>query len=412
MKLRHLSLPTALAILATLVLPLATPPPQAQAAGDTIQFGAALAATGRESKEGRLTQEGYEFWKDWVNAHGGINVGGKKYKVAIKYYDDEDNPQTAARLVEKLISEDHINLILAPYGSSNTFSAAAVVERYKVPMIDANGAAQIIFNQGYKYTFGVLAPGKRYLEGIVDMAAHLTPPAKTLAVTSANDAFSLEVAQGAVDYAKAHGINVVYQTKYPVDTTDVSTIVSAIKAANPDVILNAGHLTDALLIHKGLKEQNVTAKVYGYSVGPDTPDFRSSLGKDANYVFGAAQWSTTAKYKGVPGFIPTSAEYTKEFKAKFGHDPDYHNAESTAGGLAFQYAIEKAGSIDPQKVRDALANLDVMTFYGRIKFDPVGINTFKPMVVNQIQNGELVTVWPQSVAVAKPMYPTPVWASR
>jgi branched-chain amino acid transport system substrate-binding protein len=154
------------------------------------------------------------------------------------------------------------------------------------------------------------------------------------------------------------------------------------------------------------------AKIYGYSVGPDTPDFRQSLGKDANYVIGAAQWSTTAKYKGASGFIGSSAEYTKEFNAKFGHDPDYHNAESTAGCLAFQYAMEKAGSLDPQKVRDALASLDVMTFYGELKFDPRGINIYKPMVVNQIQAGQLVTVWPPAVAVAKPQYPAPVWAAR
>jgi branched-chain amino acid transport system substrate-binding protein len=410
MKLRYLSLPLAFVLLATLFIPIASTP--ARAAGDTIEFGAAVAATGRESKEGRLTQEGYQFWEDWINAHGGITVGGKKYKVAIKYYDDEDNPQTAARLAEKLINEDHIPFILGPYGSSNTFTVAAVVERYKVPMVEANGAADSIFNQGYKYTFGVLAPGKKYLEGILDMASHMTPPAKTVAISSSNDAFSIEVAQGAAEAAEAHGMKVVYQTKYPVDTTDVSTIVSAIKAAQPDVILNAGHLQDALLIHKGLKEQNVVAKIYGYSVGPDTPDFRQSLGKDANYVIGAAQWSTTAKYKGVPGFITSSAEYTKEFKAKFGHDPDYHNAESTAGCLAFQYAMEKAGSLDPQKVRDALAGLDVMTFYGEIKFDSRGINSTKPMVVNQIQNGDLVTVWPPAVAVAKPEYPAPVWAQR
>jgi branched-chain amino acid transport system substrate-binding protein len=408
MKLRHLALPLFLAFLATSLAPLAP----ARAAGDVITFGAAVAETGRESKEGRLTQEGYDFWKDYVNAHGGITMAGKKYQVAIKYYDDEDNPQTAARLVEKLINEDHINLILGPYGSSNTFSTAAVVERYKVPMVDTNGAATTIFSQGYKYIFGVLAPGRGYLQGVVDMAAHMTPPAKTLAITSANDAFSTEVAQGVADYAASHDIKVVYQTKYPLDTTDVSTIVSAIKAANPDVILNAGHLTDALLVHKGLKEQNVVAKIYGYSVGPDTPDFRTSLAKDANYVVGAAQWSTTAKYQGAPGFISSSAEYTKQFKAKFGHDPDYHNAESTAGCLAFQYAIEKAGSTDPQKVRDALAALDVTTFFGRVKFDERGINTYKPMVVNQIQKGQLVTVWPAAVAVAKPDYPAPVWANR
>lgn len=408
MKLRHLTLPLFLAFLASSLAPLVP----ARAAGDVITFGAAIAETGRESKEGRLTQEGYDFWKDYVNAHGGLTVAGKKYQVAIKYYDDEDNPQTAARLVEKLINEDHISLILGPYGSSNTFSTAAVVERYKVPMVDTNGAATTIFSQGYKYIFGVLAPGKGYLQGVVDMAAHMTPPAKSIAITSSNDAFSTEVAQGAADYATAHDIKVVYQTKYPLDTTDVSTIVSAIKAANPDVILNAGHLTDALLVHKGLKEQNVVAKIYGYSVGPDTPDFRTSLGKDANYVIGAAQWSTTAKYQGAPGFITSSAEYTKQFKAKYAHDPDYHNAESTAGCLAFQYAIEKAGSTDPQKVRDALAALDVTTFFGRVKFDERGINTYKPMVVNQIQKGQLVTVWPAAVAVAKPDYPAPVWANR
>ncbi|HXP93964.1 MAG TPA: amino acid ABC transporter substrate-binding protein [Candidatus Binatia bacterium] len=410
MKLRHLSLPLTLAFVATLLLPIASTP--ARAAGDTIVFGAAVSLTGRESKEGRLTQEGYDFWKDWINAHGGIKVGGKTYQVAIKYYDDEDNPQTSAKLVEKLISDDKVNFILGPYGSSASFTTAAVVERYKVPMVESNGAAETIFNQGYKYTFAVLAPARRYLEGIVDMATHMQPRAQTLALTSANDAFSQEVAQGTANFANAHGIKIVYQEKYPVTTTDVSTIISAIKAANPDMILNAGHLTDALLVHKGLKEQNVMAKIYGYSVGPDTPDFRDSLGKDANYVIGAAQWSTTAKYKGYPGFITSSAEYTKQFVAKYHHEPDYHNAESTAGCLAFQYAIEKAGSLDPQKVRDALANLDVVTFYGIIKFDSRGLNVFKPMVVNQIQSGKLVTVWPAGVAVAKPEYPAPVWARR
>ena len=152
------------------------------------------------------------------------------------------------------------------------------------------------------------------------------------------------------------------------------------------------------MLQKGLKEQNVLAKVYAYSVGPDTPDFRKALGNDANYVLGGTQWSPTAKYKGAPGFYSTSQEYAKAFAAKYGHEPDYHNAESSAGCLAFQYAIEKAGSLDPEKVRDALAALDVVTFYGLLKFDSRGINVYKPMAVNQIQNGGLVTVWPSAVA--------------
>jgi branched-chain amino acid transport system substrate-binding protein len=395
----------------TLAFTSAVPAP-ASADDSTIVFGAALAATGANNREGELTKDGYEFWKDYVNSHGGIKVGGKTYKVDIQYADDESKPATAARLVEKFVSEDKVNFILGPYGSPNSAAAAAVVERLKVPMVEGNGAATSIFSQGYKYTFAVLAPGKNYLQGLLEMALTENPKPQTVAIATANDAFSTEVGQGAADYATAHGMTVVYQTKYPADTPDVSAVVSGIKAANPDVILNGGHLDEALLLQRTFKEQNVNAKLFGYSVGPDTPDFRNTLGKDANWVFGGTQWSPTAKYKGAPGFIGDSKTYAAEFNKKYGHIPDYHNAESTATCLAFQYAIEAAGSLDPQKVRDALANLDVITFFGRLKFDERGINIYKPMAVNQIQNGNLMTVWPVGVQNAKPQYPTPAWDKR
>lgn len=382
------------------------------AADNTIVFGAALAATGRDAREGVLTKEGYEFWKDYVNAHGGIKTGGKTYKVDIQYADDETNAQTSAKLVEKFINQDHVNFILGPYGSATSFASAAVTERYKVPMVEGNGSSEKIFSQGFKYIFAVLSPAKRYLEGVIDMALHQKVKPKTVAIVAANDLFSTEVASGAAAYATSHGMTVVYNNKYPADTTDVSSIVSAIKAANPDLILNGGHLQDALLLQKSFKEQNVLAKAYAYSVGPDTPDFRKALGNDANYVFGGTQWSPTAKYRGAPGFISTSAEYAKQFEKKYGHVPDYHNAESTATCLAFQYAIQNAGSLDPQKVRDALAALNVVTFYGILKFDDRGINVFKPMAVNQIQKGNLVTVWPSAVQNAQPAYPAPDWSKR
>jgi branched-chain amino acid transport system substrate-binding protein len=401
----------ALVVAGALALTTAAPAP-AKADDNTIVFGAALAATGANAREGALTKAGYDFWKDYVNAHGGMKVGGKTYKVDIKYYDDESNPQTAARLVERLVSEDHVNFILGPYGSANSATAAAAVERLKVPMVEGNGAAASIFSQGYKYTFAVLAPGFKYLQGILEMARTLKPAPKTVAISTANDTFSVEVGQGAADYATAHGMQVVYQNKYPADTTDVSAVVSGIKAAKADIVLNGGHLDEALLLQRTFKEQDVNAKIFGYSVGPDTPDFRKTLGKDADWVFGGTQWSPTAKYKGAPGFIGDSKVYAAAFDKKYGYIPEYHNAESTAACLAFQYAIEKAGSLDPQKVRDALQNLDVVTFYGILKFDSRGINVYKPMAVNQIQHGQLMTVWPLGVQNAKPAYPTPAWSAR
>jgi branched-chain amino acid transport system substrate-binding protein len=404
--------PTAAAAALALLAAFATPSAPVSAAGDTILFGAPISLTGSLTKEGHLTQEGYEVWKDYVNAHGGIKVGGKTYKVDIKYYDDESKNDTSAQLAERLIDQDHVNFLLGPYGSGTSFTVAGIAERKKIPMVEGNGAAEKIFNQGFKYTFGVLSPARRYLEGILALSRAQKPAAQTLAITAASDAFSQEVAQGAAAWANAHGMKVVYNNKYPDTATDVSSLISALKATNPDVILNAGHLQDALLVQKGLKEQNVLAKAYGYSVGPDTPDFASSLGGDANDVFGGAQWSESVKYRGDPGFMRTAPEYARAIEQRYHHHADYHNAESTAACLAFQYAIERAGSLDTEKVRDALAKLDVTTFYGIIKFDSRGLNVYKPMVVNQIQGGKLLTVWPTGLAAAKAVYPAPPWGQR
>ena len=107
----------ALMLAGTLAVANAVPVP-ASAADGTIVFGAALAATGVNSREGALTKEGYEFWKDYVNSHGGIKVGGKTYNVDIQYADDESKPATAAQLVEKFVSQDKVNFILGPYGSA------------------------------------------------------------------------------------------------------------------------------------------------------------------------------------------------------------------------------------------------------------------------------------------------------
>ena len=380
------------------------------AADDVITFGAALSATGRDAREGALTKEGYDFWKDYVNSQGGIKVGGKLYKVDIKYYDDASDPTTSAKLVERLITQDNVKFILAPYGSSATLAAAAIVEKYQVPMVDPNGAAEVIFSRGYHYTFAILSPAKNYLRGILELAQTLRPRPTTVAVLAANDAFSIEVAGGVRDYAKQNGFKEVFYSEYPPDTKDVATLLTQVKAKSPDIILSSGHLQDSLLIMRAAKDQNVRSKIIGFSVGPSTPDFITSLGNDANGVMGGAQWTTALNYTDV--LFGNAQRYTRLFQAKYHHLPDYHNAESTAACEAFQVALLRAGAIDSAKVRDALASLDIDTFYGKIKFDSRGVNMYKPMAVEQIQKGAHETVWPADAANAKPLYPLPAWGSR
>jgi branched-chain amino acid transport system substrate-binding protein len=384
----------------------------APATGSTIILGAPLGLTGSLTKESELTKQGYDLWLDWINARGGIVVNGVKHPVSIKYYDDTSNANQSAVLMQKLITEDKANFLLGPYGSAATATDAVIADQNQIPMVEANGAAESIFSQGYKYTFGVLSPAKKYLQGVLDMAATLKPMPTTIALLSADDNFSLEVSKGITDYAPTKGMNVVLYKKYKNGATNLSAEVQAAKAANPDIVLNSGHLQEAIAINKAAKEQKLNAKIFAYSVGPSTPDFISALGKDADYVYGGSQWTPQVKY--TPAFYLTVPQYVAAYRTKYPAlgDPDYHVAESTAACLALQRAIENSQSLDPKKVRDALAALDVMTFFGQVKFDSRGLNIYKPMVVEQIQSGAHHTVFPPEVADAQPKYPTPAWDQR
>ncbi len=382
--------------------------PRPARADEVLRIGAPLAATGADAREGALAKEGYDLWVDTVNAAGGIKVGDKKYKVQIIYYDDQSKPQISAELTDKLISQDHVSFLLGPYGSPATFADAPIAEKYKIPMVEANGAARKIFAQGYHYTFGALSPADEYAVSMLKEAVTLTPKPKTLAILSADDLFSLEVANGARDWAEHNGLQVVYFQKYPVGVADLSAPLTSIKALHPDILIGSGHLQESLLIMK--QAQTLNVGFYGFTVGPTTPDFVKALGPAAEGVFASSQWTPDVKYRGP--LFGSAEDYAKAFEKKYGYVPDYHAAESSAAGLVLQLAIEKAGSMEPQKVRDALASLDVTTFYGPIRFNPEGLNIGKPMVTVQIQHGKVVTVWPPDVASAKAMYPAPVWSAR
>jgi len=383
-------------------------------AADTIVFGAAISITGKTAKEGEYTRDGYQFAIDKINEMGGIKVGGKTYKVELKYYDDETKPERTAQLIEKLINEDKVNLILGPYGSSPTGTAAPICERYKIPMVEANGAAEAIFSKGYKYSFMILSPAKNYLRGVLDTILKKDPSAKTMAILGENEAFSKEVAAGAVVYAREKGIEVIYDELYPTNAQDVSALLTAIKARTPDIMLGSGHLQDSLLIVKQAKDLGVSPKAMGFSVGPSSPEFKANLGKAADYIFGATQWTEALKYDGEDPW-KTPKAFGDAFRAKMPAYKviPYQIAESAVAVIAYQKAIEKAGTIDPTKVRDALAALDMMTFYGKIKFDSRGVNIYKAMAAEQYHpDGNKYTVWPFDVAEKGALYPMPAWDKR
>lgn len=400
------------ALLAVLASSCGTQATRPAVRGPDILVGAALSLTGSLAQEGHLTQQGYQLWLGWVNARGGIEIGGVRHRVRLTILDDQSRAGVAGEVAQQLIDRDHVQFLLGPYGSETTAAVAAVADARRTPLVEGGGAAPDIFSHGYRYVFGVLSPTDRYMTGVIDLAATLRPRPRTVAVLSADDSFSQAIAQSVVAYAPVRGLEVVSNQRYPAGSTDVSTVVARARAAQPDLVINTGHLAEAVAIQQAAKQQELDARMFAYSVGPSTPDFVSELGPDADYVFDGSQWTPQVRYQ--PQVYLTVSEYVAAYRAAFRtlDAPSYIVAESTAAGLGLELGIEHAGTTRPDPVRQALAALDVMTFYGRLKFDPRGVNVYKPMVVEQIQQGRHHTVYPPAMADARPEYPAPPWSER
>lgn len=409
---RRLAIPTMGAMLLAACSLAPSSPQQEIKQGSDIVVGSALAATGDQAREATLTRQGYDLWADWANRNGGIVVQGVRHRVRIVYADDAGRPEVSAQQTENLITNEKATFLLGPYGTTNTGADAAVAERHQVPLMASNGAASQLYMQGLHNIFGVIASADQYPEAVIHMALGLDPKPTTMAIITADDASSLAITKGAVDYASSQGIRTVYFKQYKSGTTNLYDLVQQAKDKNPDIFVNSGHLLEAIAAHKAAKDLRLDAKMFAYAIGPAQPEFAQSLGPSADYVVTASPWTPQARYKA--SYYLSSADFVAAYRKKFSTqlEPTYLTASATVSGVILQLAMEKARSLDPQKVRDALATLDLNTFFGRIKFNAGGQNTYKNVLVEQIQSGQIQTVWPPEVAAATPMYPTPTWSAR
>jgi branched-chain amino acid transport system substrate-binding protein len=157
------------------------------------------------------------------------------------------------------------------------------------------------------------------------------------------------------------------------------------------------------------KTLNVNPKLYSFTVGVPSADFRAALGQDANYAFGMSSWVPSAALK--DEYFGNAEQFANEYKKRFGYEPDYHAASAVADVQAFVKAIESANSIDPVKVRDAIAKVDFDSLYGRVRFNSAGqINL--PQTVVQVQKGKLVPIYGSKGMLEQPLYPMPEWSKR
>ena len=379
-----------------------------QAEGDTIVLGAAVSLTGKYSVNGKNTKDGYDLAVERINEMGGVKVGPKSYKLKVVYYDDESTPARAAQLTERLISQDGVKFMLGAYGSGLTKAMAPVTEKYKVPHVEGNGAARELFTHGYKYLFAVLSTSDYYLRDAVNLAAEVAkehgrdPKTLKLAMAFENDPFSLDVRDGVLEDAKKYGMKVLIDDTLPPEINDMAATLTKVRAVKPDLLLVSGHEKGAALVVRQTGEMKIDVPMMA-ATHCDSARIAETMPKLAEGFLCASQWDRKLAYK--DRWFGTADEYATRFEKRFNYPAPYQAAESTASVLVFADAFARAGSLDPEKVRDAIASTDMMTMYGPIKFDSTGKNTAKPMVLYQVQGGDYKVVAPTKWAEAKLIWP-------
>lgn len=365
-------------------------------AQQTIRIGAPLALTGGLADEGKKQQVAYDMWLKRVNAAGGISVGGKKLMVELLTYDYQSDEKRAQQIAERLITQDKVDFLTAPFGSGHTKVVAGVAERYGVPVMASVASSESVFNQGYKFMFGTLAPNGGIVQNMVTLFPKLLPGIKKIAILGREDVFPRSMAAEMKKAAEAGGLEVVYSDFYPVGTLDHAAALSKIKAAGPQWVYISGYTQDLILARKQMADIGLTAPIITMITGPAYREFVDGLGPLANNVTSASWWHHSLTYKSDDVFGSTAAFY-KDFVTREKKDPDYVHASAAAALVALQKAIEKAGTLDKAKVRDALASLDIMTFYGPVKFGPNGMNQGRDLPIVQVQAGKVVPLFPASI---------------
>ncbi len=378
-----------------------------------IRIGGSFSSTGTYAPLGQTVHRGYQLCVKHANEKGGL-LGRR---IAFMAEDDGSDAARAVAIYERLLGQEKVDAIFSPYSAPITDAVATVAESHRKPLVACCMGTTALYRKDRAFTFMLLSPGEVYFEGLVDMAARRG--LKTIAVIHEDTPFPKAIAQGGIELARKQGLRVALFEAYPRGTSDFGPILGRVKAVNPDVVAAATYFDDSVTITRSLRELDINPQMYAVTVGPGLPRFYAELGRTAEFVYGPSQWEPELVTLRAGGLVPIARQYpgagefVESYRREFpGADLSYHTAQGYGACQVLLQAIRRAGSLDGTRTRDAIAELDVNTVFGRFKVDGDGVQIGHRMLMLQWQDGQKVIVWPGELAPGTPRFPTPPWSQR
>lgn len=383
------------------------PGSDASGSGDSkepITIGISLPLTGDFSQPGGEAKRGYEVWQEMINAEGGL-LGRQ---VELKITDDASNQDTVVADYTKLITQDKVDLLLGTFSSLLNFPASAVAEKNGMVFVEPAGGAPDMFNRGFEYLFfaqPATAPRQAdvFVEWIKSLPEAERP--KTAAYPTQDDPFTRPVIESMQSQLEEIGVETVYSSIYPADTTNFQSIANTLKNKKPDLIAQGAVFEDGVGLVRSLKQLGYTPKALFQTSAPSNAGQYSDGVGEANTegVFYTVSWNEQA-----------TTPLNKEFVAKYGEMfdgamPAEDAADAFAAAQVLQAAVEAVGSLDQEKIKDYLHSNEVETILGPLSWNEKG-EPQGDFILAQWQSGKVEVVGPADAATTDTIvYPKPAW---
>jgi len=376
----------------------------------TIKLGCVNALTGPVSIGGSWIKQGYDIAVKHINADGGVFVKeyGKKIPIEIIYQDNESNPRKTAERMEKLYSIDKVNFFLGGFAQFLIVPQLAIAEKYEVPFIGTTLGSTAEFSRGYKYTFTPFQAEQdqviSFLDVLDSIAKNQRP--QKIAFFEVQEEWGEATGKYLQQFSKERGYQMVTQEKYAIASNDFSSLIVKAKGDGAEALYTNPTPPQGIRLIKQMKELSWAPKITLIMRAADLEAWTQNLGKDGDYILHEGGWDYHLKLPGVQKF-------NEDYRADYKLNPTPPAGTAYACIQIFADAISRAGTLDPKKVRDAIAATNMTTVMGPMTFAPNGRGQGKYLrLMAQWQKGKDELVWPPDTASAPLLFPTPPWNER
>ncbi len=403
---------------ATTAPPAAAPAPQEIKIGALYPMSGSAATAGLDCKYGadlavEIVNGKYDFNMPLAKTEGLPNLGGAKVKLIVA--DHQALPEKGQSETERLVTQEKVVALYGAYHSSVTQTASQTAERMGIPMVNGESSSPGLTTRGLKTFFRTGPHDETYGKNLFDMLDDIQKlknvKLTNIAIVNENTLYGTDANKTTKKFAEERGYKVVADIAYPANTSEVTSEVQKLKAANPDVVFQVSYTSDAVLFMKTYKQLDFNPQgILAYGAGFVDPKMREVLGKDSQYVITRAAWSPDIAEK-----KPMAKAIADMFQKKYGQEMTENSARTFTGMITLLDAINRAKSTDPKAILAALATTDIpgeqlIVPWKGVKFGPDGQNIYAQGINMQLFSDQYHTVWPFDVSSKELVWPRPKWA--